>query len=354
MGLTYRTAGVDIDAGDALVEPIKPLARATARPGVLGGLGGFGALFDLKAAGFIDPVLVATTDGVGTKLKHRHRDRHPRRRSASTWWRCASTTWWCRAPSRCSSSTTSPPASWTWRAARTVIAGIASGCAEAGCALVGGETAEMPGMYGSGDYDLAGFAVGAAERGGAAAARRGAGRRGAGAGERRAALQRLFPGAPGGGGERPGLGRAAPFAPISAAADAGPGADDADADLCAVAAGAAPRRAAEGGGAYHRRRAARQPAARAAGRLRRGAGAGWPVPPVFRWLARTGGVAPDEMLRVFNCGIGMALVVGDADAEAATRLLEAAGEQVMRIGRIDAGVGEAAVRIALPKGGWDD
>ena len=77
---------------------------------------------------------------------------------------------------------------------------------------------------------------------------------------------------------------------------------------------------------------------------------GWTVPPVFHWLARTGGVAADEMLRVFNCGIGMALVVGDADAEAATRLLEAAGEQVMRIGKIDAGVGEAAVRIALPKG----
>jgi phosphoribosylformylglycinamidine cyclo-ligase len=151
----------------ALVDRIKPAAAATARPGVMAGLGGFGALFDLKAAGYDDPVLVAATDGVGTKLKDRHRHR-ARRPSASTLSRCASTTWSARAPSRCSSSTISPPESWRStppRGRRRHRRGLPL----AGCALIGGETAEMPGMYAPGDFDLAGFAVGAMERGGAAA-----------------------------------------------------------------------------------------------------------------------------------------------------------------------------------------
>ena len=130
----------------------------------MGGLGGFGGLFDLKAAGFKDPILVSGTDGVGTKLKVAIEARHSTTRSASTWWRCASTTSWCRAPSRCSSSTTSRRGKLDVEAGRRVVEGIAEAASDAGCALIGGETAEMPGMYAEGDYDLAGFTVGAVER----------------------------------------------------------------------------------------------------------------------------------------------------------------------------------------------
>ena len=344
-GLDYRAAGVDIEAGDALVEAIKPLAKATTRAGVMGGLGGFGALFDLKAAGFSDPVLVSTTDGVGTKLKIAiETGLHD--------------TVGIDLVAMCVNDLVVQGADPLFfldyfatgklsvEQARAVIAGIASGCKEAGCALVGGETAEMPGMYADGDYDLAGFSVGAAERG------------------------QLLPRAIGEGDVLLGLGSSgvhsngfslvrrivqasglawgdpAPFAP----------------DLSLAQALMVPTRIyVQSMMALHRagllKAAAHITGGGLPGNLPRvlpdntvaALSANWPVPPVFNWLARTGKVAAAEMLRVFNCGVGMVLVVSDADA--AVAMLEAAGETVTRIGVIEAGSGSASIRIE-PPAGW--
>jgi phosphoribosylformylglycinamidine cyclo-ligase len=349
-GLSYRAAGVDIDAGEALVEQIKPLARATGRAGVLGGLGGFGALFDPKAAGFADPVLVATTDGVGTKL----------RIAIETG---LHTTIGIDLVAMCVNDLVVQGAEPLFfldyfatgaldvATARTVIAGIASGCSQAGCALVGGETAEMPGMYGGGDYDLAGFAVGAAERGSllpraVAPGDAVLGLAGDGLHSNGFSLLRRVVAASGLGWDAP-----APFTPgqtphpTLGQALMTPTRIYVRSLLALHRAGLLKAAAHITGGGLPGNLprvlprdcdAALEPC--------------WTVPPVFGWLARTGGVAAGEMLRVFNCGIGMALVVGEADVAAATRLLEAEGEQVTRIGRIEAATGEAAVRIALPAG----
>ncbi len=357
--LDYRSAGVDIEAGDALVEAIKPLARATTRPGVLGGLGGFGALFDPKAAGFVDPILVSTTDGVGTKLKV----------AIETG---IHDTVGIDLVAMCVNDLVVQGAEPLFfldyfatgklvvSAARTIIAGIAEGCRQAGCALVGGETAEMPGLYALGDYDLAGFSVGAAERGtllprDVAPGDTILGLASSGVHSNGFSLVRRVV-------EASGIGWDAttPFAPAGAP-DSAP---DAPLGVTLGRALMEPTRIyVPALVALHRaglmKAAAHITGGGLPGNLPRVLPNGttavleasWPVPPVFGWLARTGGIAPEEMLRVFNCGIGMALVVADPDA--AIALLEAAGERVWRIGtiaRADDDLAPATVRIPVPPG----
>jgi len=162
-GLTYAQAGVDIDAGAALVERIKPLAKATRRPGAEASLGGFGALFDLKAAGYDDPLLVTTTDGVGTKLKVAIEAGIHGTVGIDLVAMCVNDLL-AQGAEPLMFLDYFATGKLDVEAAATVVAGIAEGCRQAGCALVGGETAEMPGMYADGDYDMAGFCVGAVDR----------------------------------------------------------------------------------------------------------------------------------------------------------------------------------------------
>ncbi len=341
--MTYRGAGVDIAAGDALVERIKPLARATARAGVMGALGGFGALFDPRAAGYTDPVLVASTDGVGTKLRLAiDTGRH--------------TTIGIDLVAMCVNDLVVQGAEplffldyfATGRLdpgqAEAVIGGIAEGCRIAGCALVGGETAEMPGMYAAEDYDLAGFAVGAAERtallpGRVAPGDAVLGLASAGVHANGFSLvRRIVAGS--------GLGwdAAAPFDPTTTlgAALLAPTRLYVRSLLALHRAGMLRAAAHITGGGLP----GNVPRVLPAGMVAAIDARAWRLPPVFRWLAQAGEVAPEEMLRVFNCGIGMVLVV--TDAAAARSLLEAAGETVFDLGRIEAGAGAAAVRIDLP------
>ncbi|MGA1235065.1 MAG: phosphoribosylformylglycinamidine cyclo-ligase, partial [Lutimaribacter sp.] len=163
-GITYAQAGVDIDAGNALVERIKPAAKRTARSGVMAGLGGFGALFDLKDAGFADPILVAATDGVGTKLRIAIDTGNFQTIGIDLVAMCVNDLV-CQGAEPLFFLDYFATGKLVLEDATAIIEGIAEGCAQSCCALIGGETAEMPGMYHAGDFDLAGFAVGAMERG---------------------------------------------------------------------------------------------------------------------------------------------------------------------------------------------
>lgn len=341
--LTYRDAGVDIEAGDALVEAIKPLARATDRRGTMGGLGGFGALFDLKAAGFQDPVLVSSTDGVGTKLKLAIDSGIHGTVGQDLVAMCVNDLVVQGAE---------PLFFLDYFAtgklevdqARQVVAGIAEGCRIAGCALVGGETAEMPGLYKGGDYDLAGFSVGAAERGSLlprgdigpgdvllGLASSGVHSNGFSLVRRVLAAAQLDLGAP------------APFAAGQSIAEAllAPTRIYVKPLLAAHRAGLVKAAAHITGGGLP----GNLPRVLPAGVLAALDARTWTVPPVFAWLAQAGGIAADEMLRVFNCGIGMVVVVAADQAEAAEALFRAAGETVSRIGVLEAAEGPAAVRV---------
>jgi phosphoribosylaminoimidazole synthetase len=334
-GLTYAQAGVDIDAGAALVDAIKPLAKATARPGADAGLGGFGALFDLKAAGFTDPLLVTTTDGVGTKLKVAIETGLHDTVGIDLVAMCVNDLL---------AQGAEPLMFLDYYAtgkleiatARAVVAGIAEGCRQAGCALVGGETAEMPGMYGEGDYDLAGFSVGAVERGHVLPDLDGQkpgdvliGLGSSGPHSNGYSLVRKIV-------ERSGLAWDAPcpFAPELTLGQAlmAPTKIYIKTVLPLLKAGLVKGGAhITGGGLIEN-----PPRAVADGLVPRIDWAAWPQPAVFEWLQRTGGVSDHEMRRTFNCGVGFMLIASPEHAPAVLESLLDAGEDAFVIGELAA------------------
>jgi phosphoribosylaminoimidazole synthetase len=321
--LTYKESGVDIDAGDALVEHIKPLARSTDRTGVMGGLGGFGGLFDLKAAGFRDPILVSGTDGVGTKLKVAIDAGIPDTVGIDLVAMCVNDIV-VQGAEPLFFLDYYATGKLDVETARRVVAGIAEGCRRAGCALVGGETAEMPGMYREGDYDLAGFAVGAAERdqllprddivpGDVVLGLASSGVHSNGYSLVRKILER--------GGAGPD--KAALLEPTRIyvkpllAAIRSTGAIKGLAHITGGGLpGNVPRCLPDG---LRARLDARQ----------------WAVPAVFRWLRQAGAVPTDDMLRTFNCGLGMIAIVAKEDAARVARTLADAGETVRQVGIVE-------------------
>ncbi|QSF53617.1 phosphoribosylformylglycinamidine cyclo-ligase [Brevundimonas fontaquae] len=334
-GLTYADAGVDIDAGEMLVEHIKPLAKSTARPGSEPSLGGFGALFDLKAAGFQDPLIVTTTDGVGTKLKIAIETGRHDGVGVDLVAMCVNDLL----------AQGAEPLLFldyyaTGRleidAARRVVAGIAEGCRQAGAALVGGETAEMPGMYTEGDYDLAGFSLGAVERGHAlpyldrqAAGDVIIGLASTGPHSNGYSLVRKVV-------EKSGLawGDDAPFAKDRSLAQAlmEPTRIYVKPVLPIMKAGLVKGAAhITGGGLIEN-----PPRCIAEGLQARFDWNAWPMPAVFQWLAETGGISDHEMRRTFNCGVGFILIVSPENAQPVLAALLNAGEVAFVCGQLEA------------------
>ena len=332
---TYADAGVSIAAGNALVRAIAPLARSTRRPGADASLGGFGGVFDLKAAGFTDPLLVAANDGVGTKLKLAIE--HGRHEGVGI-----------DLVAMCANDLIVQGAEPLFfldyyasgklvaEVAESVIASIAEGCRQAGCALIGGETAEMPGMYAEGDYDLAGFCVGAVERDALLTGDRVAagdvilGLASSGVHSNGFSLVRRLAADRGWKLDRP-----APF----------------DHEVRLIDALMAPTRIyvasllpllrsrringlahITGGGLLEN-----VPRVLPEGLHATIDADAWPLPRLMAFLQAGGGIEPAEMARTFNCGIGMAVIVAVDEAEAVSAALTTAGETVFRIGRVDAG-----------------
>ncbi len=332
---TYKAAGVDIDAGEALVRRIAPAAARTARPGADAQLGGFGGVFDLCAAGFRDPVLVAATDGVGTKLEIAQALGRHRGAGIDLVAMCVNDLVAQRAEPLFFLDYFATGA-LDGDAAAAVVAGVAEGCVAAGCALIGGETAEMPGFYPPGRYDLAGFAVGAVERErmhepGARPGDILLGLASDGLHANGFSLVRRIV-------EREGIDPAGP-SPFSdgllGVALLAPTRIYVRPVLAALAAGGVRSLAhITGGGLVEN-----PPRGLPPGLAMRIECAAWPLPPVFEWLA--GHVAPEELARTFNCGIGMTAAVEPGRAEALAASFEAAGETVFRIGEVIEGDGVA-------------
>jgi phosphoribosylformylglycinamidine cyclo-ligase len=331
--LTYRDAGVDIDAGNALVKAIAPLAAKTKRPGLLGGIGGFGGLFDLKAAGFADPVLVAATDGVGTKLKLAiETGQHA----------TIGIDLVAMNVNDIVAQGAEPLFFLDYFAcgkldpiqAEQVVAGIAEGCRQSGCALLGGETAEMPGLYAAGDYDLAGFVVGGAERdrllprgdlaeGDVILALASSGVHANGF----SLVRRIV--------EQAGLGwdDPAPFAHSAKLGEAllTPTRIYVRQLLEAIRQTSAVKALAHITGGGLTDNIPRVLPASLAAEIDLGAVT---LPPVFAWLKERASLGDAQMLRTFNCGVGMVVIVSESEADLVRANLRDAAETVSAIGRL--------------------
>ncbi len=334
-GLTYADAGVDIDAGNRLVDRIKPAAKRTNRAGTMGGLGGFGALFDLKAAGYKDPILVAATDGVGTKLRIAIDTGNVDTIGIDLVAMCVNDLV-CQGAEPLLFLDYFATGKLDVEEATRIITGIAAGCEASGCALIGGETAEMPGMYHKGDFDLAGFAVGAMERGAELPA---------GVQEGDVLLGLASNGVRSNGYsfvrkvvELSGLAWDAP-SPFSegtlGAALLAPTRLYVKQALAAVRAGGVHALAHITGGGLTEN----PPRVVPEGLACEINLSSWDLPPVFRWLAKTANMSEPELLKTFNCGIGMIAFVDQSRATDLAALFRAQGETVVELGRVVQGEG---------------
>ncbi|GAA6207542.1 phosphoribosylformylglycinamidine cyclo-ligase [Cognatishimia sp. WU-CL00825] len=334
-GITYADAGVDIDAGNELVERIKPAAKRTNRSGVMAGLGGFGALFDLKDAGYQDPILVGATDGVGTKLRIAIDTGNVDGVGIDLVAMCVNDLV-CQGAEPLFFLDYFATGKLETEVAARIIEGIAEGCFQSGCALIGGETAEMPGMYEAGDFDLAGFSVGAMERGTALP-------EGVKAGD-------VLLGLASNGVHSNGYSLVRKLVEISGLAwgDKCPWSNETlgaalltptrlyvKQALAAVRAGGVHALAHITGGGLTENLPRVLP---------EGLGADidlntWDLPAVFKWLAENGNMDQAEILKTFNSGIGMILSVEADQADALVALLKEQGETVYTIGTVTEGEG---------------
>lgn len=347
---TYKSAGVDIDAGEALVDNIKPLAASTRRPGADADLGGFGGLFDLKAAGFNDPILVAANDGVGTKLKVAIDAGIHNTVGIDLVAMCVNDLVVQGAE---------PLLFLDYMATgkldvaqmTDVVAGIAEGCRQSGSALIGGETAEMPGMYQDADYDLAGFSVGAAERGtlldGSSVSEGDVllGLASNGTHSNGYSLIRRIVNDKG-----HNYGDEASFEDGKSLGEAllAPTRIYVKSTLAAIRKEYVKALSHITGGGFLENLPRVMPQNTLA-EIDSGA---WDLPGIFSWLQQEGNIATREMSRTFNCGIGMVVVVSKADVAATKTILEEHGETVFEIGRIVTGEGMPRCRVSGKAGTW--